>query len=114
MSNAAALDLMQAYDLALVNDLAYKVATKEFEAGDANKIIGRAGLLPQLSANFYQASNNTRISQAGYNTTNSTYASTNGGVQLTQALINLNAWASSKQGYAQADMAKHNKEKHTK
>jgi len=106
MSNAAALDLMQAYDLALVNDPAYKVATKEFEAGDANKIIGRAGLLPQLSANFYQASNNTRISQAGYNTTNSTYASTNGGVQLTQALINLNAWASSKQGYAQADMAK--------
>jgi protease secretion system outer membrane protein len=106
MSNANALDLMQAYDLALVNDPAYKVATKEFEAGDANRIIGRAGLLPQVSANFYQASNATRISQTGYSTTNMTYPSTNGGVQLTQALVNLNAWASAKQGYAQADMAR--------
>jgi protease secretion system outer membrane protein len=97
---------MQAYDLALVNDPAYKVATKEFEAGDANKIIGRAGLLPQVSANFYQASNATRVSQAGYATTNSNYPSTNGGVQLTQALFNLNAWASAKQGYAQADTAR--------
>lgn len=106
MSNANALDLMQAYDLALVNDPAYKVATKEFEAGDANRIIGRAGLLPQVSANFYQASNSTRISQTGYSTTNMMYPSTNGGVQLTQALINLNAWASAKQGNAQADAAK--------
>lgn len=106
MSNANALDLMQAYDLALVNDPAYKVATKEFEAGDANKIIGRSGLLPQVSANYYQATNNSRISQAGYATYNSNYPSTNGGVQLTQALVNLNAWASAKQGYAQADAAK--------
>ena len=101
-----ALDLMQAYDLALTNDPSYRAATKEFEAGDANRIIGRSGLLPQVSASYSNANNSSRINQPNTGIYTQNYPSNNGTIQITQALINLQAWASAKQGYAQADMAK--------
>lgn len=101
-----ALDLMQAYDLALTNDPSYRSATKEFEAGDANRIIGRSGLLPQLSANYSNANNTSKINQPNTGIYSQRYPSNNGTIQITQALINLQAWASAKQGYAQADVAK--------
>ena len=104
--NCHAFDLMQAYDSALANDPAYKSATKEFEAGDANRIIGRAGLLPQISVGYSNGSNNSRIASAPTGIYTQNYPSNNGTVQVSQALINLQAWAVAKQGYAQADLAK--------
>ena len=104
--NCSAFDLLQAYDSALANDPQFRSATKEFEAGDANSMIGRAGLLPQISASYANGNNSTRIntSSTGFYTQN--YPSNNGTVQVSQALINLQAWAVAKQGYAQADLAK--------
>ena len=108
---AHALDLMQAYDLALSNDPAFRSATKEYEAGLANLTIGRSGLMPQVSANYYGATNKSTITQPPYSgaptfTSNLNYQSNNSGVQLTQALFSLQAYASYLQGSAQADSAK--------
>lgn len=46
-----ALDLMRAYEAALGNDPAFRAATKENEAAQANQTIGRSNLLPQISGN---------------------------------------------------------------
>lgn len=110
ISPVNALDLMQAYDLALANDPAFRSATKEYEAGLANLTIGRSGLLPQLSANYYGASNKSTISQPPYsgaplNTSNLNYQSNNGMIQVTQTLFSFQAYASYLQGAAQADSA---------
>lgn len=109
-SPVSALDLMQAYDLALANDPAFRSATKEYEAGLANLTIGRSGLLPQLSANYYGASNKSTLSQPPYsgaplNTSNLNYQSNNGVIQVTQTLFSFQAYASYLQGVAQADSA---------
>ena len=105
-----ALDLMQAYDLALANDPTFRSATKEYEAGQASLTIGRSGLLPQLSANYYGATNKSTITQPPYTgaanfTSNQNYQSNNGGFQISQALFNLQALAAYWQGTAQANAA---------
>ena len=112
MSNAFALDLMKAYESALANDPVFRAAVKEAEAGRANLVIGRAGLLPQLSANYYSAINNSRISGAQFGSqggptvvTNRAYPSDNSYFQVTQALFNLQAVAQFRQGTAQANLA---------
>mgnify|MGYP006279372193 CR=1 FL=1 len=111
VTNSTALDLMQAYDLALANDPVFRSATKEYEAGLANLTIGRAGLMPQLSANYYGATNKSTITQPPYSgaanyTSNLNYQSNNGGIQVTQTLFSFQAYASYLQGAAQADSAK--------
>ncbi len=49
---AHALGLMDAYDAALAHDPVFAAAIKENEAGQLNRTIGRAYLLPTLSANY--------------------------------------------------------------
>ena len=104
--NCQAVDLLQAYESALSNDPAYRSASKELEAGEANRTIGRAGLLPQISANYANGNNSSRLSTASTGIYTQNYPSNNGTVQISQALINLQAWAQAKQGSAQADQAK--------
>jgi outer membrane protein, protease secretion system len=99
------IDLIQAYNLALANDPAYRSAIKELEAGQANREIGRAGLLPQVSVNYYQAANSAAVSQPYTPTSTQQYASTNSGIQLTQALVNFSALAAYRQGNSLADAA---------
>lgn len=99
------IDLIQAYNLALANDPAYRSAIKELEAGQANREIGRAGLLPQVSANYYQAANSAAVSQPYTPANTQQYASTNSGIQLTQALVSFSALAAYRQGNSLADAA---------
>lgn len=111
-SQAYALDLMNSYEAALANDPTFRAAVKDAEAGRANLEISRAGLLPQLSANFYSAINNSHVSQPQYGNyggptviTNQAYPSNNSYFQVTQALFNMQAVASFRQGAAQANLA---------
>lgn len=112
IANAKALDLMSAYEGALANDPTFRAAVKDAEAGRANLEIGRSGLLPQLSANYYSALNNTQLAQPRFGSaggptviTNQAYPSNNSYFQVTQALFNLQAIAQFRQGTAQANLA---------
>jgi hypothetical protein len=100
MTDVSALDLMTAYEGALANDPTFRAAVKDAEAGRANLEIGRSGLLPQLSANYYSAINNSRIQGPITNApgspttvTNRAYPSNNSYFQVTQSLFNLQALA---------------------
>ena len=58
---AKALSLLQAYEAALANDPAYLAAIQENLAGQQYKVIGRAGLLPNISANYSKNKNRAEI-----------------------------------------------------
>ncbi|WP_350650455.1 TolC family protein, partial [Pseudomonas sp. HY13-MNA-CIBAN-0226] len=49
---AYALGLLDVYDLALRNDPTFQAAIQEREAGEENRVIGRAALLPNLSWSY--------------------------------------------------------------
>lgn len=109
-SQAVALDLLHAYDAALSNDPAFKAAVKENEAGQANRVIGRSGLMPKVAVTYNQFMNNSAISGpvvtgGPSQTTNRAYPSDFLGIQLVQPLFNLMALAQMRQGYAQSDLS---------
>ena len=106
--NANALGLMEAYEAALANDSVYRAALHENEAGQQYKIIGRANLLPNISANYAYNRVNSDISSTGNafsrdETRN--YNSENGAIQLRQPLINLESWARYRQGNLQTALS---------
>lgn len=107
--SAFALDLMSAYDKALANDPIFRSAIKENEGAQANRVIGRAALMPQIGASYYTASNNSKIAGPQYTNgpnviTNKAYPSNNASVQLTQPIFSLDALARYRQGMAQGDV----------
>lgn len=107
-SGATALDLMQAYDAALANDPTFRMAVKEYEAGLANRTIGRSAVLPKLGLNYNQFANDSAISGpvvtgGPSQSVHRSYPSDMVGVQLTQPLFNLAALAQMRQGMAQGD-----------
>ncbi|AXA94096.1 type I secretion protein TolC [Massilia sp. YMA4] len=104
---ASALGLMQAYQAALANDPTFRQAIQDAAAGRENRIIGRAALLPSVSANYSANKNYADLIQ----TTSSglkipsepEYISRVANVQLRQPLFSLDALARYKQGEAQTD-----------
>lgn len=109
-TSALALDLMSAYEYALNNDPTYRSASKENEAGQANRVIGRAQLMPRINYNYWTAANNLKQSGPAYTggpnqTYNKAYPSDNQTAQLTQPIFDLGALARYRQGVAQGDFA---------
>lgn len=107
---AHALDLLHAYEEALGNDPLFRAAVKEHEAGQANRVIGRAAVMPKIGLNYNQYANNSQISGpiitgGPDRSTTQAYPSDMVQVQLTQPLFNLTALAQMRQGMAQADMS---------
>jgi outer membrane protein, protease secretion system len=104
-SGASAINLLQAYEAALKNDPTYRIAVHERDAGKENKILGRAGLLPSVSAQYYANKNHADIE--GVNSiglpslSHPEYISRVANVQLRQSIFNLDALARYKQGVAQ-------------
>ena len=107
---ANALNLMDAYQLALVNDPVFQSAVKEYEAGLSNDVIGRSSVLPKLVVAYNQANNWAKQWGAAYSggppisnyyqfTSNYSY------LQLTQPLFSLEAYARWRQGSAQTAMS---------
>lgn len=109
-SHAHALDLMHAYEFALNNDPIYRSASKENEAGQANRVIGRSQLMPRLNYSYWTAANNLKQSGPAYTggpnqIYNKAYPSDNQTAQLTQPIFDLGALARYRQGIAQGDFA---------
>jgi len=104
---ASALGLLQAYQSALQSDPTYQGAVHENEGGQQSRIIGRAGLLPQLQADYSNSKNRADVSQAdtlgNSQLTHPVYNSHVADISLHQAILNLDSVARYKQGIAQSD-----------
>lgn len=105
-----ALNLFEAYELALRNDPVYRSASKDYEAGIENNPIGRSAVLPKLTASYNQNAN--RATQWGAQYTggpniayNWSYPSNYSYVQVVQPIFSLDAFARWRQGVAQADLS---------
>lgn len=101
--------LLEAYQRSTQNDSLLMAAIKEFEAGTKNQDIGRSSLLPQLSAGYFQARNNQKISDTVSNTVlrdASNFPSKSFQVNLIQPIISLEAFAKYKQGMSQSEFSK--------
>ena len=71
---AHAMGLLDAYDLALRNDPTFQAAIQEREAGEENRVIGRSGLLPNLSWSYNNSRNESEVT-AGNTTSDRDYRS---------------------------------------
>ena len=106
--SAQALDLGDAYTLALRNDPTWQGSIAEREAGLENLAIGRAGLLPRLSYRYNRARNDSEVtqrSQFGDVTTQRDYRSYSSTLTLEQPLFDYAAWSDYRRGVAQAALA---------
>lgn len=108
---ASALGFMEAFRAAQHNDPTYQAAIAENEAGQQNRALGRAALLPQISASASRA----RVRGEREYTAQTllggrqdvveplSYFSTSRVVQLRQSVLNLGNIASFRQGRARAE-----------
>ncbi len=101
-ASASALGLLDAYRAAVQNDPTFQSAVFANQGGQENRILGRANLLPTVSASYSASRNNTDIT-TGYATQHPKYLSRSSNIGLRQALFSLDAIARYKQGNAQAD-----------
>lgn len=100
-------DLASAWHAALSNDPSYQAAISEREAGQANRAMGRAGLLPQVSASVGR----TRIdgtldsptSTGSVVTEDLDYMAKTNEIRATQTVFNWSRIAEYRQGHARAD-----------
>jgi outer membrane protein, protease secretion system len=107
-----AMSLMEAYQAALANDSVYQSALHENEAGQQFKEIGRANLLPNVSASYSFNRNNqdvttTNVFRGATNTSDETrnYNSKNAVIQVRQPIINMEGLARYRQGNLQTDLS---------
>lgn len=107
---ASALSFKDAYDAALRNDPTYRMGFYENEFGKENRVLGRASLLPNLSANGSVSKN--RLDRTVENpltgkesTDYPAYTSRSAQIAVRQPLINMEGVARYRQGNAQADMS---------
>ncbi|WP_051231872.1 TolC family outer membrane protein [Stutzerimonas azotifigens] len=103
-SPARGLDLLEAYDLALFHDPAFQAAIQAHAAGQEERAIGRAGLLPSLSWSYSNSENDSEV-RAGEATAERDYRSYASTLTLQQPLLDYEAWARYRQGVAQALLA---------
>lgn len=104
---ASTLTLSQAWRIALLNDPSYHAAISEREAGQANRAIGRAGLLPQVSASLGRSKVRGTLEApdvfGDIASTDLNYTSRTNEIKATQSLFNWSRIAEYRQGKARAD-----------
>lgn len=71
-ASAEVLDLARAFQAARLNDPSYRAAIAARDAGQEEKILGRAQLLPSISATYATSRNNTRSHQGQVTATTDT------------------------------------------
>lgn len=103
---ANANSLLDVYELALQNDAQLKADRAAYEAGQANRMINRAGLLPQVNASAHVTQYDTESSD---NLTNDVvkndYDAKGWDISLEQPLFNMAAWYTYKQGAKLSEQA---------
>jgi protease secretion system outer membrane protein len=114
--NAGAVSLQQAYRAALQNDPTFRMNYYENEYAKENLVLGRAGLLPNISASY--SGNHNVLDQEttiGGRTALSQprYISRSAAVQVRQPLLNLDAITRYRQGKVQTEQAQETFEANT-
>jgi len=107
---AHALNLQQAYEAALRNDPTYRMRLQEREAGKEYAVLGRAGLLPSVSASHSVTRNvadqtapqRDILGRVTMVETHPRYLSRSSTVQLRQPILNLDAFYRYRQGKVQS------------
>jgi len=108
--SAGAVSLQQAYQAALKNDPAYRMNFWENESAKENEVLGRSGLLPQISASYSGSRNVADVTYLQQNPITGQiiedprhprYLSHSSAVQLRQPIISLDAIARYRQGKVQ-------------
>ncbi|MDD0975388.1 TolC family outer membrane protein [Pseudomonas fontis] len=102
---AQAMGPFQVYEQALRKDPVFLGAIKAHEAGQENRAIGRAGLLPNISYNYNKGRNDSKatyLGDKGRGTENRNYDSYGSSFILQQPLFDYEAYASYRKGVAQA------------
>ncbi|RTZ43170.1 channel protein TolC [Candidimonas sp. SYP-B2681] len=106
-TESSGLTLSQAWRATLQNDPTYQAAISEREAGQTNRAIGRAGLLPQVSASLGRNKIRGTLDEPGPggNTVGSdlNYPSRTNEIRATQTVFNWSRIAEYRQGQARAD-----------
>lgn len=100
------LTLSQAWRAAMENDPTYLAAISEREAGQANRAIGRAGLLPQVNASLGRSKIRGTLEapgSCGPSCTDLDYISRINDVRATQTVFNWSRIAEYRQGQSRAD-----------
>lgn len=102
----SANSLLDVYELAAQNDAQLKADKAKYEAGLANKTIGRSGLLPQINAKAqYTNSDQDTINNLNNSTLGDDTDNTGWDLSLTQPLFNMSSWYSYKQGVKLSEQA---------
>lgn len=104
---AGEFNLASAWRAALRNDPSYQAAISEREAGQANRAMGRAGLLPQVSASLGRSKIDGTLDSPTAAGTVATedldYMSRTNEIRATQSVFNWSRIAEYRQGHARAD-----------
>lgn len=106
-SAASGLGLDGAWQLAKAHDPTYQAALSERDAGQANRALGRAPLLPQISASIGRNKTTGTLespsSSGGVVSTDLDYIARTNQIQLSQSLFDWSKIAGMRQGNARAD-----------
>ncbi|WP_347505437.1 TolC family outer membrane protein [Pseudomonas anguilliseptica] len=103
-----ALELADAYALALRNDPLFQAAIKEHQADQEHRNLGRAALLPKLNYSYSNSRNESQVtqqSQFGDISSQRDYRGYASVLSLQQPLFDYAAWAEYRQGEARALLA---------
>lgn len=105
--SASAMNLLEAYDAALRNDAAYQAAIADHDSAKELTTVGRAGLMPNVSASYSRFHNRADLTQPNIigqiSTTHPVYLSDSKSVQLRQPLLNLEGWYNYRQAVKQQE-----------
>lgn len=109
IGRAHALGVMDAYEAARRTDPQFQAALAERDAGAEFAVLGRAQMLPTVSAQYTTNQNRAELTSATGATENRSYRSLSSGIQLQQPLVNFEAMAARRQGIARsaASMARY-------
>ncbi|MFN3790835.1 TolC family outer membrane protein [Massilia sp.] len=106
---ASAVSLTQAYEAAIKNDPTFRMRFYENQSGKENRILGRAGLLPQVAASYNYGKNvaDQEYLRLGIIPTvdHPRYTSRSAVVQLRQPLFNMEAIVRYRQGKVQTEQS---------
>src|SRR5690606_5970012 len=100
-------DLASAWQAALQNDPSYQAAISEREAGQTSRAMGRAGLLPQVSASLGRTRMDGTLDSPTASGTGATedldYTAKTNEIRATPSVFNWRSIAEYRQGHARAD-----------
>ncbi|WP_323012057.1 TolC family outer membrane protein [Castellaniella sp.] len=100
---------LSAWQLAKANDPSYQAAISEREAGQANRALGRAALLPQINASAGRSRTRGTLqapdARGNVVETDLAYMTRTNQIQASQALFDWAKIAGARQGYARADLS---------